>query len=76
MIFILPFIFWLLETWPGNPRRSFFLWLTAVVSSWGLLYLSLSQLWPAATYYGLYFLYILWFLFYWTRLSSPQEKKG
>lgn len=72
MIFILPFIFWLLETWPGNPRRSLILWLAAVISSWGLLYLSLNQIWPAATYYGLYILYILWIVFEWPRFFDPS----
>lgn len=75
MIFILPFIFWLLVTWPRHPGHSLLLWLTALVSSWGLLYLNLSQLWPAATYYGLYFLYILWIVFEWPRLSDSSGEK-
>lgn len=75
MIFILPFIFWLLETWSSNPHRSLILWMIGVFSSWGLLFFSLSQLWPAATYYGLYLLYILWFLFEWPRLSNPSNEK-
>lgn len=70
MIFALPFIFWLLERWPGNRNSSFRIWLAAIISSWVLLYLSLSQIWPAATYYGMYILYIAWFILEWPRLTN------
>jgi hypothetical protein len=63
MIFILPFILWILQGWKHKPVRFGMFWLLAIAISWVFLYLSVSQIWPAATYYGLFLLYFLWVLF-------------
>ncbi len=60
MIFLLPFIFWVLKDWGSRPISTAIIWFVMVTGSWLLLYLSLSHIWNGATYYGMYYFYILW----------------
>jgi hypothetical protein len=72
MIFLLPFIFWILEGWHKNKVMYATIWLAAVAASWALLNLSLVHIWPGATYYGMYFLSALWILFLLWQNSSKS----
>jgi hypothetical protein len=63
MIFLLPVILWILQRWPEKPRFYFLVWMLLVIISWVSLYLSVTGIWPAATYYGLFLLYGIWVLF-------------
>lgn len=60
MIFLLPFMFWILKEWSSRPYIALITWFSMVVFSWVLLYLSLEHIWVGATYYGMFILYILW----------------
>ncbi|NLF50734.1 MAG: DUF2029 domain-containing protein [Leptolinea sp.] len=60
MIFLLPFIFWILKEWTSRPFFALITWFSMVVFSWVLLYLSLEHIWVGATYYGMFILYIFW----------------
>jgi hypothetical protein len=60
MIFLLPFTLWILEGWQKRTFLNTTIWLIMVVMSWVLVFLSLSHAWDRATYYGMYFLYIIW----------------
>ncbi len=62
MIFLLPFMFWILQEWTPRPILTSIIWYAMVASSWLLLFLSLNHVWDGATYYGMYILYILWMI--------------
>jgi hypothetical protein len=62
MIFLLPFALWILCGWQKRPALNTVLWLIMVTLSWVLVYLNLSHAWDRATYYGMYFLYLLWLI--------------
>jgi hypothetical protein len=62
MIFLLPFSLWILCGWKKQPVLNPILWLGFVFLSWVQVYLSISHVWDRATYYGMYFLCLIWLL--------------
>jgi hypothetical protein len=72
MIFLFPFCLWVLLGWQQKPWLFGSLWLLTIICSWVFVFLSLSQVWPGATYYGLYLLYILWLPTGLRRLPNSQ----
>lgn len=62
MTFLLPFLVWTIQGWKQKPLIVISCWCITVIGSWIFLYLSMDGIWPGATYYGQYFLYILWML--------------
>jgi hypothetical protein len=73
LIFLLPFIFWTLEDWDQKQWLHTLIWLFAIVLSWVLVVLSVNHVWNGATYYGMYFLYIIWvmvFLVPWHHMKN------
>jgi hypothetical protein len=60
MIFLLPFLIWILCGWKKQPVLNPSIWLGFVVLSWVQVFLSVTHVWDRATYYGMYFLCLIW----------------
>ncbi|BCY16322.1 hypothetical protein hrd7_01710 [Leptolinea sp. HRD-7] len=78
MTFLLPFVLYLVCGWQKQPTTHCIVLLTTVFISWLLVYLSISHLWDRATYYGMYFLFLIWlvftFIFRKSRILLPGEQ--
>lgn len=60
MIFLLPFSLWSLCGWKKQPVLNTIIWFGFIVLSWVQVYLSVTHVWVRATYYGMYFLCLIW----------------
>ncbi|GAP19875.1 hypothetical protein LTAR_00058 [Leptolinea tardivitalis] len=63
VIFLLPVMFWVWLMGQKQPFWANLVWFIFIAVSWLFVYLSLSQIWIGATYYGLFFLFIIWLVF-------------
>jgi hypothetical protein len=73
MIFLLPFILYIVCGWQKRPALNSITWLAMVVLSWVLVYMSISHVWDRATYYGMYFLYLIWLVVFIIPRRDPQK---
>ena len=73
MIFLLPFVLYVICGWKRHPAFHNIVLIAMVVLSWLFVFLSIDHIWDRATYYGMYFVYLIWlaiFLLY----RRGQEK--
>jgi uncharacterized membrane protein len=73
MIFLLPFMLYILCGWKKQPAVNSIIWLAMVVFSWLLVYLSINHIWERATYYGMYFLYLIWLAAFLLPRRGPEK---
>ncbi len=73
MIFLFPFILWILQGWQQKPLIYVLWWLAVIISSWIFVSLSLSKIWPDGTYYGTYLVYIIWMFVGITYIAQPDN---
>ncbi len=74
MIFLLPFVLYIICGWKRHPAFHNIVLLAMVVLSWLLVFLSIDHIWDRATYYGMYFVYLIWLAIF--LLSRRGQEKA